>query len=282
MNDVSRDREDDGSEKAAAEARQLIRRRRELAKQEPKHIEPYGPEPNLRFGEAAAELRSQQFHYPFNVYGSAVQSFGEELIAAREPFSDRAEEFRSLRSGLLATVFSGVGKRALAVVSAEKGDGKTYMVANLAVSFSQFSGRTLLIDANLRNPGLYRVLKIKSDVGLSNLLAGEIQTESVVPVEGVEGLHFLGAGSAMADPVQLLQGPRFSLLLEQMVESFDYVFIDTPSNDVAPDARLITARAGAALVVSRKGHSRVAQLRRLLKQMNIGPSLVAGVVLNEH
>jgi protein-tyrosine kinase len=282
MNDFSRDREDRGSEKAAADARQLVRQRRELAKEEPEHIVAWRrQERDLHLGEAAAELRSEQFHYPFNVYGAVVQSFGEELIAARDPFSDRAEEFRSLRGGLLTTVFSGTGKRALAVVSAQEGDGKTYMVSNLAVSFSQFAGRTLLIDANLRKPRLHRVLRMKTDSGLSNLLAGEVQNEAVVPVEGVEGLHFLGAGSAMADPVQLLQGPRFSVLLEQMVDSFDYVFIDTPSNDVAPDARLISARAGAALLVGRKGHSRVSSLRRLLKQINMGPSVVAGVVLNQ-
>jgi protein-tyrosine kinase len=282
MNDFNRGGEDRESDKDSAEAHQLIRRGRELAKEEPEEIVAYRQEQNLPFGEAAAELRSQQFHYPFNVYGTAVQSFGEELVAAREPFSDRAEEFRSLRGGLLATVFSGVGKRALALVSAEKGDGKTYMASNLAVSFSQFAGRTLLIDANLRQPRLHRLLKAKSDLGLSNLLAGEAVGEAVVPVEGVEGLHFLRAGSAMADPVQLLQGPRFSILLEQMADSFDYVFIDTPSNEVGPDARLIAARAGAALLVGRKGHSRVLPLRRLLSQLNMGPSFVAGVILNEH
>jgi capsular exopolysaccharide synthesis family protein len=281
MNDLNHHPEDRESDKASTDARQLVRRRRELVKGEPEHIVAWRDEHNLRFGEAAAELRSQQFHYPFNVYGTAVQSFCEELITAREPFSDRAEEFRSLRGGLLATVFSGVGKPALAVLSAEKGDGKTYMVSNLAVSFSQFAGRTLLIDANLRNPGLHRLLRTKNEVGLSNLLAGEVQS-AVVPVDGLEGLHFLGAGSAKGDPVQLLQGPRFSMLLEQMADSFDYVLIDTPSNDIGPDARLIAARAGASLVVGRKEHSRVALLRRLLKQLNMGPSLVAGVVLNEH
>ena len=282
MNDFTHDRKDPEFDKDSTDARQLVRRRREVArKEEPEHIVPYRHEPSLRFGEAAAELRSQQFHYPFNVYGSEVQSFGEELVAAREPFSDRAEEFRSLRSGLLSSVFSGVGKRALAVISAEQGDGKTYMVSNLAVSFSQFAGRTLLIDANLRNPRLHRLLRMKNELGLSNLLAGEVQS-AAVPVDGVEGLHFLGSGSSMADPVQLLQGARFSILLEQMADSFDYVFIDTPSNDNGPDARLIAARAGATLLVGRQGHSRVVRLRRLLSQLNMGPSVVAGVVLNQH
>jgi protein-tyrosine kinase len=275
------DRKDPEFDTAATDARQLVRRRRELAKDEPEHILSYRHEPSFRVGEAAAELRSQQFHYPFNVYGTEVQSFGDELVTAREPFSDRAEEFRSLRGGLLSSVFSGVGKRALAIISAEQGDGKTYMVSNLAVSFSQFAGRTLLIDANLRNPRLHRVLRTNNDLGLGNLLAGEVQN-AAVPVDSVEGLHFIAAGSSMADPVQLLQGPRFSVLLEQMTDSFDYVFIDTPSHDIGPDARLIAARAGAALLVGRQGHSRVAPLRRLLSQLNMGPSVVAGVVLNQH
>lgn len=282
MNDVNRGGENSEPGETSADARQLVRQRRELSKEEHEQIVAFRHDHYLRVGEAAAELRSQQFHYPFNVYGTAVQSFAEELVAAREPFSERAEEFRSLRGGLLSTVFSGVGKRALAVVSAEKGDGKSYMASNLAVSFSQFAGRTLLIDANLRQPRLHCLLKTNSDAGLSNLLSGETVGEAVVPVEGVEGLHFLRAGSAMADPVQLLQGPRFSILLEQMTDSFDYVFIDTPSNDTGPDARLIAARAGAALLVGRKGSSRVFLLRRLLSQLNMGPSFVAGVVLNEH
>lgn len=282
MNDLNHGGKEPAADKASADARQLIRRQRELVKEESEKIVALRHDHNRRSGEAAVELRSQQFHYPFNVQSAALQALGDELIAAKEPFSDRAEEFRSLRGGLLARVFSGGGKRALAVVSAEQGDGKTYLVANLAVSFSQFAGRTLLIDANLRHPGLERLLGTKNEMGLSNLLAGEVQSEAVVPVDGVDGLHFLGAGSAMADPVQLLQGARFSILLEQMADSFDYVLIDTPSNDIGPDARLIAARAGAALIVGRKGHSRVSPLQRLLSQLNLGPSLLAGVVLNEH
>jgi protein-tyrosine kinase len=277
MNDLNRRAEDPDSD--AADVHQLIRRRRELAKEEPEQVLALRKEHRSR--GVAVELRSQQFHYPFNVGSTNVQALSDELVAAKEPFSDRAEEFRSLRGELLAKVF-GLGKRALAVVSAEEGVGKTYLVSNLAISFSQFAGRTLLIDANLRHPRLHRLLGTTSEVGLSDLLAGEVNGEPVVSVDGLEGLHFLGAGSAMADPVQLLQGPRFSVLLEQMADSFDYVLIDTPSNEIGPEARLIAARAGAALLVGRKGHSRMALLRRLLAQLNMGPSLVAGVVLNQH
>jgi len=281
VSDFNPSEEDQESGQASANPRPLVRRRGELVKDEREPVGPWRHDHYLRAGQAAVELRSQQFHYPFNAYGTATEGLAEELVAAREPFSDRAEEFRSLRGALLATVFSGVDKPALAVLSAEQGDGKSYMVSNLAVIFSQFAGRTLLIDANLRRPRLDRILRTEHETGLSNLLAGEVQS-AVVPVQAVEGLHFLGAGSAMADPMRLLQGPRFSILLEQMVDTFDYVFIDTPSNAVGPDARVIAARAGAALIVGRKGSSRVWALRRLLSQLNMGPSRVAGVVLNEH
>ena len=113
---------------------------------------------HLRSGETAAELRSQQFHYPFDVYGPAC-------AAGRGTGSRRRNHSRTgprssghCAASLLGAVFSGVSKRALAVVSAEQGDGKTYLVSNLAVIFSQFAGRTLLIDANLRHPGLHRLL----------------------------------------------------------------------------------------------------------------------------
>jgi len=278
MNDLNRRAEDPDS--GAADARQLIRRRRELTKEEPEQVVALRKEHRSR--GVAVELRSQQFHYPFTVRSTNFQALSDELVAAKEPFSDRAEEFRSLRGELLANVFN-LGKRALAVVSAEEGDGKTYLVSNLAISFSQFAGRTLLIDANLRHPRLHRLLGTTNEVGLSDLLGGgEVNGEPVVSVDGLEGLHFLGAGSAMADPVQLLQGPRFSVLLEQMTDTFDYVLIDTPSNLIGPEARLIAARAGAALLVGRKGRSRIALLRRLLGQLSTGPSLVAGVVVNQH
>jgi protein-tyrosine kinase len=280
MKDLNREAPD--SQPAGAEKGRLVHLRRESGDEQVGRSLARRREHQLRVGEAAMELRSQQFHYPLGMNGAAVKNLDSQLVAAHEPFSDRAEELRSLRRELLASVFPEPGKRALAVLSAEQGDGKTYLAANLAISFSQFAGRTLLIDANLRRPELHRLFKTSNEVGLGNLLAGDAPHEPVLEVKGLEGLHLLGAGSVQADPVQLLQGPRFSVLIEQMVDSFDFVFIDTPSNDAGPDARLIAARAGAAMLVGRKGHSRIELVKRLLTQLNLGPALVAGVVLNQH
>jgi protein-tyrosine kinase len=259
-----------------------------------------GPQPATRVAERRALVREvtarglatrehgrgtlpEQFHYPSTPQSAALQSLHDDLVAAKEPFSDRAEEFRSLRSELFETTFSMVGKRALAVVSEDEGDGKTYVVANLAVSFSQFGGRTLLVDGNLRAPGLQRLLGTERRAGLADLLNGQVgEEEAVMPVPGVQGLHFLQAGFPVLDPIRLLQDGRLGMLIHQMLAQFDQVLIDTPSNGTGPDARLVAVQAGAALVVGRKNHSRIAPLRRLLAQLNNSPTVLAGFVLNQH
>jgi len=287
MNDKNRRTEEHEISDTAAEAHQLIRRRRDLSREQVDKIIAWENERKLRVADRPTGTRLatqddvRQFYYPSGVPNPVVLTWPEEVVTARDPFSDRAEEFRMLRSHLLAGGFSGSDKPALAVVSSEDGDGKSYLAANLAVCFSQFAGRTLLIDGNMRRPRLQRLFGLGSQVGLSNLLAGSGHGEAVVRLEGVDGLHLMGAGAVMPDPVQLLQGPRLGVLVQEMLERFDYVLIDTPSNEAGPDARIITAQAGAALVVGRKGHSRVALLRRLLSQLNLGHSLVAGVVLNQ-
>lgn len=283
VNDRQTDEEEAAPGATSTDVRQLTRPTREPATDdEPGKIRAYRRAHERQWSGVAAELRTQQFHYPFNSNSAAIEALANELVAAKDPFSDRAEEFRSLRRSILATVYATTDRPALAVVSAEAGDGKTYMAANLAISFSQLGGRTLLIDANLRQPELHRLFGTTAEVGLSNLLAGEFSGEAIVAIGGPEGLHFLGAGLAESDPVRLLQGARFSMLLERLVKTFDHVLIDTPSHDNGPDARLIAARAGAALVVGRRGHSRIAKIRRLLSQLYMGPSRVAGVVMNAH
>jgi capsular exopolysaccharide synthesis family protein len=225
----------------------------------------------------------EQFHYPKAPQSAALQSLDDDVVTAKQPFSDRAEEFRSLRSELFKTTFSMVGKRALAVVSQDEGDGKSYVVANLAVSFGQLGARTLLVDGNLRTPRLHRLLGAEPRPGLGDVLRGRNgEHEAVMPVPGVQGLHFMQAGSALPDPTGLLQGVRLGLIIQQMLSQFDQVLIDTPSNVIGPDARLVAVHAGAVLVVGRKGHSQVEPLRRMLTHLNRSPAVVVGVVLNQH
>jgi protein-tyrosine kinase len=133
-------------------------------------------ERKLKFGQAAMALGyvqdedvmwalSQQFHYPYAPH--AADQLKSELVVACQPFGKSAEAFRALRSQVLLRLHSGhdARRRALAVVSANRGDGKTYLAANLAAVLSQTGARTLLIDADMRQPRQHALFGLQSGNG---------------------------------------------------------------------------------------------------------------------
>ena len=270
----------------------LIRDARELSDPQIERILAYQRKTGMRFGEAAVALRlvgrnevlealSKQYQY---TQAAAAREVSSELVAAADPFGDQAEAFRELRSRLLVEVLGEHHQSALAVVSTDIGDGKTYLAANLAVSFSQLGEKTLLMDADLRTPRQHRLLGLKENgTGLSAVLAGFGDPRTLVhEVSGLPHLYFAPAGPVPPHPVELLQRPRFPMRLREMLEQFVHVVVDTPAATRGADSRIIAARAGATLVVARKDRSRLAALEGLVDTLARGPARIAGVVVNEH
>ena len=245
----------------------------------------------LRFVESAVALPlprrdavllalAQQFHYPYAP--EERFSVSPELVALKEPFSPRAEAFRALRSQLMTRVFTGAEpRRALAVISAETGDGKTYCSANLAVALAQLGGRTLLVDADLRGPRLHELFELPNRNGLSSVLSGRGSEQIIQQVARVPSLFVLPGGTTPPNPLELVERPAFGLLMRELTTKFDHVVVDTPAAMHGADATVIAARCGAALVIARKDVSRVAWLQDLLASFAGSPAKVAGVVVNE-
>jgi protein-tyrosine kinase len=270
---------------------ELLRDARRLTREQIERILAYQGSTGMRFGEAAVTLRlaersdvlqalSQQFQYTAGFAGREVSS---ELVAVADPFSDQADAFRELRSRLLLEVLDQPPRSALAVLSPDVGDGKTYLAANLAATFSQLGGRTLLIDADVRTPRLHKLLGVERGAGLTRVLAGYADAiASVQPVPGVPGLHLLPTGAVPPNPLELLQRPAFAALMREMLHKFEHVVVDTPAAVRGSDARVIAARCGATLVVARKGRSRMAAVQGLLDALGRGSARIAGIVMNEH
>ena len=249
-------------------------------------------EKGVRFGDAAvaAGLASQddvlralatQFGYPYATEDRRLLS--PELVALNQPFSSQAEAFRAIRSEVMTRVFvAGEQRRALAVVSPASGDGKTFFCANLAVSFAQVGGRTLLIDADLRGPRQHEVFSVSNSAGLSSLLAGHIDSQVIQQVPGVPGLFVMPVGITPPNPLELIERSTFGVLLRELTSKFDHVIVDTPAAIFGVDAHVVAARCGAALVVARKDESRVGALQQLVAALSGNPVRVVGVVLNEY
>jgi len=247
---------------------------------------------SLRFGESAVALGfasredvlfalSQQFHYPYAPEEQRKAS--PELVSLNEPFSPRAESFRAMRSQLMMRVFTeGEAHPAVAVISPDGGDGRTYCAANLAITLAQLGGRTLLVDADMRGPRLHEVFKLKNQSGLSSILSGRADKQVIQQVPGIGSLFVLPVGTTPPNPLELVERQAFGLLMRELMSKFDHVIVDTPAASQGADASVISARCGAALVIARRNVARVAALHDLVASLSGSPARLVGAVMNDH
>ena len=192
---------DDAAEQGSAPVHdraigEIIGQTRNLSADQIEKILAHQREHRMRFGEAAIALGyasmddvlyalAQQFHYPYAA--EPQRKLNPELVALNQPFSQQAEAFRAIRTQVMMRVFpeGGGARKALAVISPNSGDGKTYFAANLAVTLAQLGGRTLLVDADLRGPRQHAVFGIDNSAGLSGILSGRAEAKVIQQVVGV-------------------------------------------------------------------------------------------------
>lgn len=271
----------------------IIRDTRNLSAEQVEQILAYQKSKSVRFGEAAIALGfasaddvlhalATQFHYPYAAEDQRKTS--PELVALNQPFSPQAEVFRGIRSQLMMRLFveGDLSKSALAVVSTESGDGKTYFAANLAVTLAQLGGRTLLIDADLRGPRQHEVFNLSNEAGLSGILSGRAESKVIQQIAAVPSLYVLPVGPIPPNPLELVERPAFGLLLRELVTKFDRVVVDTPAAAYGADAAVIASRCGSALVLARKNVSQVDALQYLVGTIQSSATKVAGVIVNEY
>jgi chain length determinant protein tyrosine kinase EpsG len=269
----------------------IIAELRNLTAEQVAKVLQYQQTEGVRFGEAAVALGlaskddvlfalSQQFHYPYAP--EEQRKLSPDLVALNEPFSARAESFRALRSQLMMRLFvEGETHRAVAIISPNAGDGKTYTATNIAVTLAQLGGRTLLVDADMRGPRVHEVFSLKNKAGLSGILSGRADKQVIQQVSGIPSLFVLPVGTTPPNPLELVERPAFGLLMRELASKFDHVVVDTPAAVHGADAAVIAAKCGAALVVARKDTSRSEALRELVASLQGAPVKLAGVVFNE-
>ncbi len=242
----------------------------------------------MQFGDAAKALGlvndgdiqkalSHQFDFPF--LGASEEHFSQELVAAYQPFSAQVEALRAVRGQLMLRWFIDVHKT-LAVVSPSRGEGRSYIAANLAIVFSQLGERTLLIDADLRHPRQQALFKLQGGYGLSDMLAGRSDLTAVTRIPAFRDLSILPAGTVPPNPVELISRGLKSCL-HQLQTQFDVILIDAPSAELGIDAQIIASNCGGALLVARQHKTRLNDLECLKEALQDTGSQCLGVVLTD-
>ncbi|HEY0563551.1 MAG TPA: polysaccharide biosynthesis tyrosine autokinase [Methylophilus sp.] len=245
-------------------------------------------ESHLLFGEAAIQLGlikeadlkkvlSAQFDYAYFDEGSHLNA---ALVAAHQPFSEQVEHLRSLRGQLLIRWFDA-GHKTLAVTSTEANDGADRVAANLAIVFSQLNKKTLLIDANLRQPSQHTLFNIDTRVGLANILANRQGNYQLARHESLPHLSILTAGTAVPNPQELLSKSSFTELLADLENVYDIIIIESAPMAMGADYLTVVAKAKAAIVVTRQDHTMANSLQTLITQLNMTGAHVIGTVIQD-
>ena len=201
------------------------------------------------------------------------------LIIGDSRGSARNESYRKLRTALqFVDVDSTV--RVILVTSAVAGEGKSTTCANLAAAFAENGQRVLLIEADLRRPKVADLFGFEREVGLSNVLAGQVALEEALQGWGDSALTVLPSGMVPPNPSELLGSAHMAKLVSKTREMFDVVVIDSPPLLPVTDAAVTSANADGVVLVVRAAKTSKNQVDKALESLKAVDARVFGAVLN--
>lgn len=243
-----------------------------------------------RFGEAGLALKlitendlafalARQFSMPDPA--QAREALDPSLIAALRPVDPVTESLRALRSQLLLRGAPETdGAFGVAVLGSARGEGRSFVAANLAILFAQLGKPTLLVDADLRAPSQHRLFREKAQHGLAGILAGRAGHEEIRPCAAVPLLHLLPAGPTPPNPQDLLARDALAEFFAAAARRFAYVIVDTPPADGASDALLAARAVGGAMVLARPDRTPLRPLQRIASELAAWQVPLHGAMLN--
>jgi capsular exopolysaccharide synthesis family protein len=203
---------------------------------------------------------------------SVFQSF-----ILRKPNSIFAESFKILRTNVQFSLKLDKPK-SLLVTSSNAGEGKTTIVANLAISFANAGYKTIAIDADMRIPALHKEFNTDNSIGLSNYLNEGVSVKDIIQPLPVENLSMISSGQIPFNSAELLSSKHMSDLLMILKEQYQFIILDSAPINVVADTQIISPLVDGTLLVISAGNTRKGDLRRAIDSMQY--TNILGLVLN--
>lgn len=196
-----------------------------------------------------------------------------------DPRSSMAEAYRSVRTALQFSTSHGAPNRLL-VTSTTRDEGKSTTALALAINFAQMGHHVLLVDADMRNPSVHKMLGIPNELGLSNLLSADARGETLIQPTVVPNLSVLTAGPSPPNPVDLLMGPKLLALLDKSSQvGISHVIVDGPPILGIADSIVLGNQIQDMLFIVRAGSTRKANIRDALRRLRLSGLSPRGTVL---
>lgn len=219
------------------------------------------------------------------------------LTTHYDPRSTIAESFRALRTNIQYLNIEQ-GSKVFVVTSSNPEEGKTCVVANLAITFAQMGKRTLLVESDLRKPQLHRMFGLHREDGLTDvilddrpweemtksiaeLLLGTFHLDDILMTPGMDNLHIITCGSMPLNPSEILLSDRMNDFLKDVRESYDFIFFDVPPVIPVSDAAILGSRVDGVIFVYEVGKVGRAALKRAKFLIENVKGKVVGIVMNK-
>ena len=210
-----------------------------------------------------------------NTNGSLDQK--SALLSSNSSFSVQ-EAYKTLRTNVMFSL-PGSGCKCIGVTSAVRGEGKSTIAINLAISLAQLDKRVILIDCDMRLPTVITKLNIKMDEGLSNYLTGGIDTLPVYRMKKYQ-IDLIPAGSIPPDSTVLIESEGMRGIISYLRESYDFIVLDFPPINIVSDAVLMANQIDGYLLVVRHNYSEKKKIEEALRQLEFSKAHVIGMVYN--
>lgn len=213
----------------------------------------------------------------------------KEVIAHKDPKSPVSEVFRTLRTNIQFMNTKNKLK-SLLITSTTPSEGKSWVSANLAVTFAQAGKRVILVDADMRKGRQYNIFGVSPRPGLSNYLSGvndinggesSKDLADYIQETEIENLYLIAAGNIPPNPSELLISPQMVSLLDELKDLCDIVIIDGTPSELVTDSLILARLVDSTVIVTAHKQTKKESLKRIVTNIqNIGGK-IAGVVVNK-
>ncbi|HEU4423556.1 MAG TPA: polysaccharide biosynthesis tyrosine autokinase [Pilimelia sp.] len=194
------------------------------------------------------------------------------------------EAFRKLRAALPARISAArtaAEPCSLVLTSSVRREGTTAIACGLAVAMAETGARVVLVDANLREPGVAANFAMNTTRGLTDVLTGTATLADVQRIWGSDRLHIIASGPPVVSPGELVASPAMAEAIRTLERAFDIVLIDAPPLLPVADAVVLGALASGVLIVARTRETRIERLSQAVNLLARADAQLVGAVLNE-
>jgi tyrosine-protein kinase Etk/Wzc len=215
--------------------------------------------------------------------GEAFYTFSPTLMAMEQPAkSEPAVAIQQMGAQLIARQIDA-GRRGVAVCAPNFGVGASLVCVNLAIAISQAGVSVLLVDGNMHQPEVEKLIApSQSGAGLQQLLRSEnMALAEVVHADVLPGLSIVYSGGACSDASELVGGFKCAEVIGECLREYEYTIVDTPPANRSADARRLAAHIGYGLIVARRNRSYVDDVATLAGELSEDRALVIGTIYND-